>query len=401
MPGNERPLRTIGAAERRARLAIRHRLAPGWHAANVVEVARDVVGLLADDMAAAHLSACARLIRPSVEAMARALHDDRVLVPLPGRRGTLLVVPTYLAPVIHAACARTVADGERRRLVDQVRQSGLVAAADAAVWLDRLGDRTVAALERRGEALPGELAADLPELALGLPTGPTVPASARDSVGRRLLALLEADGRVVRARPRRGWTSTGRRWVPMSRWLGDATAPLPAPEARAALARRWLASFGPATADDLAWWAGWAADTTRAALAGAGTVTVDLDGTPGHVLADDVDPAPAVGPWVALLPALDCTTMGWRARDWYVDPALRPALFDRRGNAGPTVWCDGRVVGGWAQRRDGEVAVRLLSDVGGEAAGEVGIRAASLAAWLGAARVTPRYRTPLERELAA
>jgi hypothetical protein len=48
-------------------------------------------------------------------------------------------------------------------------------------------------------------------------------------------------------------------------------------------------------------------------------------------------------------------------------------LFGRTGNIGPTVWWEGRVVGGWAAER--------------------------LEAWPGQARVTPRFRTPLEREL--
>jgi hypothetical protein len=55
--------------------------------------------------------------------------------------------------------------------------------------------------------------------------------------------------------------------------------------------------------------------------------------------------------------------MGWTIRDFYLDPAHRDhtrpgTLFDRSGNPGPTVWWDGRIVGGWAQRADGEVVVQ-------------------------------------------
>ncbi|MDQ4125852.1 MAG: winged helix DNA-binding domain-containing protein, partial [Actinomycetota bacterium] len=77
----------------------------------------------------------------------------------------------------------------------------------------------------------------------------------------------------------------------------------------------------------------------------------------------------------------------------------RAALFDRNGNAGPTVWWDGRVVGGWAQHPGGEVVVRLLEDTGVEAAAAVAEEAARLEEWLGDVRVTPRFRTPLEKEL--
>ena len=92
--------------------------------------------------------------------------------------------------------------------------------------------------------------------------------------------------------------------------------------------------------------------------------------------------------------------MGWAGRDFYLGPH-RPALFDRNGNAGPTIWLDGRVVGGWAQRATGEVVLRLLEDVGTESTTAIEAEAASLSDWLTPLRVTPRFRTPLERELIA
>ena len=78
-----------------------------------------------------------------------------------------------------------------------------------------------------------------------------------------------------------------------------------------------------------------------------------------------------------------------------------PALFDRTGNIGPTVWCDGRIVGGWAQREDGAVVYRLLEDVGAEARSAIADAAERLRVWHHNVRVTPRFRTPLERELSA
>jgi hypothetical protein len=58
-------------------------------------------------------------------------------------------------------------------------------------------------------------------------------------------------------------------------------------------------------------------------------------------------------------------------------------------------------VGGWAQRRTGEVVLRLLEDVGADALTAIDAEVARLAGWLGPVRVTPRFRTPLERELVA
>jgi hypothetical protein len=92
--------------------------------------------------------------------------------------------------------------------------------------------------------------------------------------------------------------------------------------------------------------------------------------------------------------------MGWTERGWYLG-GHRAALFDRSGNIGPSVWWDGRIVGGWAQRPDGEVVSRLLDDVGAQAASAVEAAAARLSVWLGETRVRPRFRTPLERVLTA
>jgi hypothetical protein len=90
--------------------------------------------------------------------------------------------------------------------------------------------------------------------------------------------------------------------------------------------------------------------------------------------------------------------MGYAERSWFLG-SHGPRVFDRSGNIGPTVWCDGRVVGGWAQRKHGEIAVRLFEDVGREAEQRVDAAAHALSTWLGPVRITPRFRTPLEREL--
>jgi hypothetical protein len=172
--------------------------------------------------------------------------------------------------------------------------------------------------------------------------------------------------------------------------------------ARAELARRYLAAYGPATLDDLRWWTGWTAKESRGALATLGAVPVRLDGgRDGFVLRDDTVEAARLSPAasrVALLPALDPTAMGWKHRDWYLGGHAGP-LFDRSGNIGPSIWVDGRIVGGWGQRPDGEVVCRLLEDVGVEADRLVAEQAAELTAWMAGVVVVPRFRTPLERQL--
>ncbi|MFG2139419.1 winged helix DNA-binding domain-containing protein [Streptomyces sp. NPDC048650] len=388
----------IDTAGRRARLGRRHLLATARRAARTEEVADALVGLHASDPATVHLAACARLAAPGPADVERALYDDRSLVRLLCMRRTLFAVGAELTPVVASSTGRAIAARERAGMVKWITEG-------APGWDERrlaeVEAKTLAALAARGEATAAELAADVPALRDTIVVSPGKSYEATVAVSSRILRVLAAEGRIRRGRPRGSWTSSSYRWTP-----GTAFADLPAPpaaEARAALARRWLAAYGPATVADLKWWTGWTLTDTRRAVAATDAVEVTLDdGVSALALPDDLGPAPAPEPWAALLPALDPTAMGWKSRDWYLDPDHVPPLFDRSGNVGPTVWWNGRIIGGWAQRADGEVVWRLLTDDGGgEAASAVETEAARLARWVGDVRVTPRFRTPLERELSA
>ncbi|MGP3924361.1 winged helix DNA-binding domain-containing protein [Streptomyces sp. 8N616] len=385
--------RRIGTEERRARLGARHRLAPARRAATAEEAADAVVGLHATDAATVFLSAGARLSTPSVAEVERALYADVTLVRLLCMRRTMFVVSTGLAPVVDASTARAIATKERATLIKHLTDWNSPLDAQ---WLAEAERATLAALAARGEATGSELSADVPALRERITVFPGKSYETVQGIATRVLRCLAADGRIRRSRPRGAWTSSQFRWV-----LAEPLPPLPAREAKAELARRWLASYGPATETDLKWWTGWTLGETRTALAAAGAEEVVLDEGAGVVLPGDAGPAQETEPWAALLPGLDPTAMGWRNRDWFLPDEHRKVLFDSAGNAGPTVWWNGEVVGGWAQRPDGEIVWRLLTDRGREAAAAVEHEAARLSDWTAPARITPRFRTPLERELSS
>ncbi|MER7516991.1 winged helix DNA-binding domain-containing protein [Streptomyces sp. NPDC126499] len=445
--------RTISPEERRARLALRHRLAPSARAATAEEVAGALVALHATDAATVFLAAGARLApgtqrgsapgtsaapdptqnpgsAPTPDPVAeveRALYEDRTLTRMHGMRHTVFVVPTALAAAVHSSTTNAAAVRERASLVKH-----LAAGSDFdEAWLAETERQVLAVLAERGEATGTELGAAVPRLRSQYVYGVGTRQEGPQSVASRVLRVLGMEGRIARGRPQGGWTSSRFRWA-----LVPPHPELPLAEAQSELVRHWLAAYGPGTVEDLKWWTGWKVTDVRRALAAVGAVEVTLDDgsdggdggdggrTTGYVLPDDLDPVPVpdatTEPWAALLPALDPTAMGWRDRDWYLDPAHRPALFDRSGNIGPTVWWNGRIVGGWAQRPDGEIVWRLLDDghgqghggghgggkSGGKGLGRDAVRAveaeaARLAGWIGEVRVTPRFRTPLEKELSA
>jgi hypothetical protein len=387
----------IGTAERRARLALRHHLAPTARKDDPVDVARGLVCLHATDPATVYLSAWARMKRPELEAIDRALYADRALLRMLAMRRTMFVVPVDDAPILQAAASNAVARRERRRNEELV---GLLGVRQIKRWLADAERAALAALAQRGEATATELARDVPALARKVHVNVGKKYAGDIGMASRILLVLAAEGRVVRARPRGTWISSQYRWSTMERWIGAPLAERTAEEARSELVRRWLARFGPGTEDDVQWWTGWPLRDVRAAVAATGAVEVDLDGGPGLVLPDDLASTRAPAPWVALLPALDPTTMGWKTRDWYLGDH-RPALFDTSGNAGPTIWVDGRIVGGWAVRPGGEVVTRLLEDVGRKAETAIAREADRLTRWLQGTGVVPRFATPLARALIA
>jgi hypothetical protein len=310
-------------------------------------------------------------------------------------RRTMFVVPAEDAPILHAAASLAIARGERKRNEQLV---ALLGVGDPSAWIEEAEAATLAALERLGEATAQELSAEVPALQQKVRMNVGKPYEGDIGMSSRVLLLMALEGKVVRGRPRGTWISSQYRWAPMAGWLGRPLPELAEAEAQAEVVRRWLSRFGPGTEADLRWWTGWTARAVRAALATVEADEVDMDGQTGLVLSGDVERTPTPDPWVALLPSLDASTMGWQARDWYLG-GHKDALFDRSGNAGPTIWVDGRIVGGWAIRPDGEVATKLLEDVGREASDSVDAEAGRLTEWLQAARVVPRFPTPLHKEL--
>jgi hypothetical protein len=387
----------IDVDERRARLVRRHLLAPAERGRDPVEAARSVVVLHSTDAVTVYISVHARTDGVAPSDIEHALYDERSLVRVLGMRRTLFVVPRELVPVVYSACTRTIAARQRRRLEAWIAESGI--STRPGPWLTRALRLALAELEARGEATTSELAAAVPQLAKRLRLGSGTRFETTQSVAARVLPQLAMEGHVMRGRPRGSWIRGQYRWVPTAAWLGRPVEDVDPAAAQAELLRHWLARFGPGTETDLRWWTGWTARETRAALVAVPHAEVNLGGATGFVLADDVEPTPVPEPSAALLPTLDPTTMGWKERDWYLGPHAK-VLFDTNGNAGPTIWWEGRVVGGWSQRRDGEIVFELLEDVGGEAVTAVEAEAARVADWLGEVRFSPGFLPPFQRRLA-
>ncbi len=356
-----------------------------------------MVALHSSDPVTVYLSVWARCQGFDRRDLERALYEERSLLRFYGMRRTLWVIDRELAPLVHNSSTRAIGEKEWKRSVRIIEEGGVAEDGDA--WLEHVIPLTLAAIRERGEALARDLSSDVPELAeqitfynkAGRVMGTT-------GMTTRTLFQLALESRVIRARPAGTWVSSQYRWADMEYWLGGPLPDLDREDAAKELLGRWLRRFGPATETDIRWWTGWTAALTRRALAGLGAETVEIEGGTAHVHPQDLAEVEAPPGWVALLPSLDPTTMGWKDRRWFMGD-LEPELFDRNGNAGPTVWVEGNVVGGWAQTGDGEIVFELLRPVSDDDRDRIRELALDLQQWLDGTSITPRFRTPVDKRL--
>jgi len=353
-----------------------------------------MVCLHGTDPVTVYLSAQARVDGMTVPHLDSALYVERSLVKHLAMRRTLFVFPRETLADAQAGASNRVADNERRRLIRDVEAAGLH--PDGERWLSAACEQVLAMLSDGRQSTSSELREAIPLLAGSMAYGTGRSWGGQVSVGPRVLTVLSAQGRVVRASNVGAWTTSRPRWAATASWIGTEIPHRGAAQGVAGLVERWLRVFGPGSVTDIKWWLGSTLTAVRRALADLRAVEVDLDGQPGYLLPDDLDRVDPLEPWAALLPPLDPTTMGWFERDWYLGP-YKAQLFDTSGNAGPTLWWDGRIVGGWRQSDTGEVVLQLLEDVGAAGLLALETEAARLTQWLGGTRVLPRFPSPLSK----
>ena len=286
----------INSEERRARLAIRHRLAQP--AVDVVAVADDLVGLHSSDPVTVYLSARARVAGFSHGELEAALYDERTLLRMLGMRRTMFVVPRDLAAIMQAACTEALLPPERRRLLRMLGEQGI--ATDPEAWLAGVEAKVLQALAIHGEATATELREDVPELKEQLSFGAGKSYGGKVGVSTRVLFMLATAGAILRGRPRGTWLSSQYRWALTEEWVGSPLPRLGRRDAQAELLRRWLHAYGPGTLTDLKWWTGWTVRDTKAALAAVAAVEVDLGTGTGWVLPGDLPTGPAPEDWVEI-----------------------------------------------------------------------------------------------------
>lgn len=128
-------------------------------------------------------------------------------------------------------------------------------------------------------------------------------------------------------------------------------------QAEGILLRRYLQSFGPATAPDFALWTGMSLTEAREIWAReqADFVPVDVQGWAATVLREDLDElaqAEFERPLVRLLPYFDSFLLGHKEREHLIAMQHRPKVYRAQGWIAPVVLVDGRVAAVWEHARE-------------------------------------------------
>ena len=278
---------------------------------------------------------------------------------------------------------------------------------DLALFLAATGE-AVGAVGRRSPGLRGysdlEIRRGLDALMAALADGPKgineLKAALPDQAEhlRFWLLLAMGEGHILRADAAHA-RSNRTRYALTGAWIsGFQRGELSASEARRQLLGRAVRAFGPITVADLAWWLPAPKGEVARALAscGAELMKIEDQGETWWCTAElaDATPAPreALGAW--LLPYEDGLLKAYLDRSWCLAPGLREVIFpfsaahwrppagsspgpgphkgvNVSGEARPSIWWGGRVVGRWELEPEG-VAWQLHGQVSAE--GEEAIR---------------------------
>jgi hypothetical protein len=336
------------------------------------------------------------------------LYDRRDLVRLLCMRTTLHLVPSDEMPAFYQAYAGHQTRAELRRGAALLVQAGLCQEAAAGRRLQELHGEVLDVLAEKGACTVRQISEAVPDLSTQVRHDAGKSYEGTFSLGSRLVPGMCALGLLVRAQPRGSWRSSLYQYAALSEWLPDMDLAAVTPqEARSWLVRRYLAAFGPATFDDVQWWTGFSKGETQKTLQASRLALVEVEieklGSGYLMLADDAQSLHAFHepetPGAFFLPGLDPYIMGYQDRRRFLAPTHRAKVFDRAGNALPTIWVNGRVAGAWGQRKDGSVISGMFEPVAGRERESVAAEARRLEHFLAGEFLPQRTHTAFTRTL--
>jgi len=204
-----------------------------------------------------------------------------------------------------------------------------------------------------------------------------------------IVNLMCDQGLLIRGAPEKGWKSSIHTYYLLNEYFpGLKLDAIGEKDAKKAVIRQYIASFGPVTENDVQWWSGFTKSQIRPIL---GELSNELTyvSVSGHdklfilsrdeeaLLSERVSSEHVVN----LLPTLDPYLMGYRDRVRFLDLERFGYVYDRGGNAVATILLDGRIIGVW-DFKDPLIKIFLFSQVEGDIMKMVEEKARSLGTFI-------------------
>lgn len=266
---------------------------------------------------------------------------------------------------------RAISEGRLVRTWPMRGTLHLLAASDVRWMLELLATRTLALNAGRLERDHGLDAAMLKRcrriVERHLRDGPQTRSSLYESLeaagittggqrGINLLGRLSWEG-LICGGPRDGKQPT---FALLDAWLPESK-PLTRDEALAELARRYFASRGPATLQDLAWWSGLTQKDVRIAidLAKPQLMQETIDGV-AYWRSPETIAVDGAAEKAYLLPPFDEYMVAYRDRSVPLDPVYGRRVIGINGLFNPAIVIDGKVVGTWKRTLKKDAAIVAL-----------------------------------------
>jgi hypothetical protein len=335
-------------AEVCARRLERHALSTPAQKTQLAAVVASICGAHAQVLSAAELSLAQRIAGLTRGDLNEALWSEHSLIKSFGPRGTVHLLPAHELSMWCGALtalptSQNVHDKEIRMTAEQTEE--VIQAIDGILAETEL---TVDDLTEAIVAKVGSWAGE-----------PVMPAFQGMWARWRQITHVAAHRGVLCFGPNQGRKATytnPRRWLPNFH-------PMPGEAALAALVKRYLHAYGPATPQHFAQWLAVSrrqASDLFDSLAGE-LQQLEVDGVPMWIVAGDnaLPSTPAQGLW--LLPYFDAYVVGSHPREWlFPGRAAERALGGGQAGNFPVLLIDSAVAGVWHQSRSGrKVAITV------------------------------------------
>jgi hypothetical protein len=307
----------------------------------MAELAATMCGVHAQIISAAELSLGLRVADSTRKDVQEALWSDHTLIKTYGPRGTVHLLAADDLPMWSGALS--MLPMKRPNFGKDIELSAAQTDEIVAAIGDALSD---------SELTTDELTAAVAERCGSWAADPVMPAFQTLWPRWRMVTDIAANRGVLCFGPQRGRNIT---YTNPHRWLPDFTL-MEGQAAQAALLKRYLYAYGPATPAHFAQWLSaprtWASELFQSLS--DELVEVDLEGTQAWLLKGDTEMPDTSPRGLHLLPYFDAYVVGVHPRD-RVFPGMASTRALAGGQAGnfPVLLIDGVAAGVWHQKKSG------------------------------------------------